>query len=74
MAEYNAAGKNLDELVLNAPNDGFATKASVISSEMKLKAAEVCLGLVLVKEEMVNAKVAEAYQGAVRESRNQLRK
>ena len=72
--EYDTSCKSLEELVLSAPNEGFATRASIISSEMTLKAAEVNLGLVLVKEEMANAKVAEAYQSAVQESRHQLQK
>lgn len=73
-AEYDASCKNLEELAQYAPNEGFVTRASTITSEMKLKAAEVNLGLVLVKEAIANAEVVEAYQSAVQESRNQLQK
>ena len=70
--ECEAADGNLEKLLVDAQKEGFEMKTSGISYEMKLKSAEISVGLILIKEQIVNAKVAEGYRTTVQEDRNQL--
>lgn len=64
----------LKELVDRAPKEGFVAKAADIASDMRVKEAEVDLGLVLVKEIVANAEVVEHCRGMIQENKDKLQK
>ena len=72
--EYDKSSRQLKGLVEMAPSKGFMSEANVIASDMKVKEAEVDLGLLLVKEAVTGAVVVEEYREAIQQSRDKLQK
>ena len=74
VVNYNTTSDRLSELVARAPEYGFMTKATDISSDMAVKRAEMDLGMVVLKEVIASGTVADKYREAIQESGVQLQK
>lgn len=72
--EYDISSQKLKELLQRAPAEGFMAKAGDIAGDMRVKEAEVDLGMVVVKEAVTSASVAEGYREAIQESKDKLQK
>lgn len=72
--EYDRSSHKLKELLQRAPAEGFMAKAGDIAGDMRVKEAEVDLGLVVVKEAITSASVMDSYNEAIRESKDKLQK
>lgn len=73
-AECERSGLSLMKLVEIAEEKGYLSKGSTIASEMKVKEAEIDLGLLKVKEAIINANVADHYRESIRESRDLIKR
>lgn len=71
---YDRSSGKLKELLQRAPAEGFMAKAGDIASDVRVREAEVDLGMVVVKEAVASAVVMEGYREAIQESKDKLQK
>ena len=72
MGKYKKSSSCVEELIKKALDGGHVSRASVANAEMKIKMAEIDLGLILMKEVIATARVAESYRAVVGRSKEKL--